>query len=90
MSNMTFDEALERIKVEASETERQTIEAAEAKAKKWRAREERAIGKGVKFQRIRRITGYLVGTTDRFNDAKQHEEKDRVKHVAAVSVEKEV
>jgi hypothetical protein len=32
------------------------------------------------FQRIRRITGYLVGTLDRFNDAKQHEEHDRVKH----------
>lgn len=38
------------------------------------------IGKGVKFQRIRRITGYLVGTTDRFNSAKQAEEKDRVRH----------
>ena len=34
----------------------------------------------VKFERIRRITGYLVGTTDRFNDAKRAEEHDRVKH----------
>lgn len=34
----------------------------------------------VKFERIRRITGYLVGTLDRFNDAKKAEEKDRVKH----------
>lgn len=34
------------------------------------------------FQRIRRITGYLVGTLDRFNDAKRSEEKDRVKHGA--------
>lgn len=34
----------------------------------------------IKFERIRRITGYLVGTTDRWNDAKQAEEKDRVKH----------
>ena len=33
-----------------------------------------------KFERIRRITGYLVGTTDRFNNAKQTEERDRVKH----------
>ncbi len=33
-----------------------------------------------KFERIRRITGYLVGTTDRFNNAKRSEEKDRVKH----------
>ena len=32
------------------------------------------------FERIRRITGYLVGTTNRFNNAKQHEEHDRVKH----------
>lgn len=32
------------------------------------------------FDRIRRITGYLVGTTDRFNDAKASEERDRVKH----------
>jgi len=38
------------------------------------------IGKGVKFERIRRITGYLVGTTERFNDAKRAEERDRVKH----------
>lgn len=38
------------------------------------------IGEGVKFERIRRITGYLVGTTDRFNDAKRAEEHDRVKH----------
>ena len=37
------------------------------------------IGKGVKFERIRRITGYLVGTTDRWNSAKKAEEKDRVK-----------
>ncbi len=38
------------------------------------------VGEGVKFERIRRITGYLVGTTDRFNDAKRAEEHDRVKH----------
>ena len=38
------------------------------------------VGENVKFDRIRRITGYLVGTTDRFNNAKRDEEKDRVKH----------
>lgn len=38
------------------------------------------VGEGVKFERIRRITGYLVGTTDRFNNAKKAEEHDRVKH----------
>lgn len=32
------------------------------------------------FQRIRRITGYLVGTLDRWNDGKLAEEHDRVKH----------
>ena len=35
---------------------------------------------GIPFERIRRITGYLVGTLDRFNDAKRSEEHDRVKH----------
>ena len=34
----------------------------------------------VKFERIRRITGYLVGTIDRWNNAKRQEEHDRVKH----------
>lgn len=38
------------------------------------------VGEGVKFERIRRITGYLVGTMDRWNNAKRAEEKDRVKH----------
>ena len=34
----------------------------------------------VGFERIRRITGYLVGTVDRFNNAKKAEVKDRVRH----------
>ena len=34
----------------------------------------------VKFERIRRITGYLVGTLDRFNDAKYAEVTNRLKH----------
>ena len=38
------------------------------------------VGEGVKFERIRRITGYLVGTIDRFNDAKAKEVRERVKH----------
>lgn len=33
-----------------------------------------------KFKRIRRITGYLVGTLEHFNNAKRAEERDRVKH----------
>ena len=34
----------------------------------------------IPFMRIRRITGYLVGTLDRFNNGKRAEEADRVKH----------
>lgn len=44
------------------------------------SKEIKSIGEGVAFERIRRITGYLVGTTERFNNAKRAEEKDRVKH----------
>ena len=39
------------------------------------------VGVGVKFERIRRVTGYLVGTLDRFNAAKRAEVQDRVKHM---------
>lgn len=39
------------------------------------------VGEGVKFERIRRITGYLVGTLDRFNNGKRAEVVDRVKHL---------
>ena len=38
------------------------------------------MGQGVGFERIRHITGYLVGTMDKWNDAKRAEERDRVKH----------
>lgn len=44
-------------------------------------RETAMVGDGVRFSRIRRITGYLVGTLDRFNDGKAAEERDRVKHM---------
>ena len=37
-------------------------------------------GDNTRFERIRRITGYLVGTVDRFNNGKRAEERDRVKH----------
>lgn len=40
----------------------------------------RKAGEGVKFQRTRRICGYLVGTIDRWNNAKLKELADRVKH----------
>lgn len=38
------------------------------------------LGENIGFERIRRITGYLVGTVDRFNNGKKAEERDRVKH----------
>lgn len=38
------------------------------------------IGDGVPFERLRRITGYLVGTIDRWNNGKLAELKDRSKH----------
>lgn len=43
------------------------------------------MGKGIPFERIRRITGYLTGALTTWNDAKQAEEKDRVKHSLATS-----
>ena len=48
--------------------------------KEVEVREETTVGAGVGFERIRRITGYLVGTVDRFNNGKKAEERDRVKH----------
>ncbi len=43
-------------------------------------KKKKVVGEGVKFDRIRRITGYLVGTLDRFNNAKKQEVADRVTH----------
>ena len=50
-------------------------------AKKMVESREQMLGKGVSFQRIRRITGYLVGTMEQWNNAKRAEERDRVKHM---------
>lgn len=47
---------------------------------------ETVVGEGVRFERIRRITGYLVGTVERFNNAKRAEERDRVKHFEVFEV----
>lgn len=44
------------------------------------------VGEGRDFDRIRRITGYLVGTIDRWNNAKRAEEKDRVKHAMSADI----
>lgn len=49
--------------------------------------DDRMVGEGVGFERIRRITGYLVGTLDRFNDAKRAEVSDRVKHAVSRKVD---
>lgn len=49
---------------------------------------EKTMGEGVGFERIRRITGYLVGTVDRFNNGKRAEEHDRVKHTYDCSCSK--
>ncbi|MCL2371273.1 anaerobic ribonucleoside triphosphate reductase [Candidatus Saccharibacteria bacterium] len=43
---------------------------------------------GVGFERLRRITGYLAGSLERFNDAKKSEEKARVKHKVQQTVDK--
>ena len=43
-------------------------------------REEKTVGEGVGFERIRRITGYLVGTVGSWNSAKLAELNDRVCH----------
>ena len=40
------------------------------------------VGEGLRFQRVRRVTGYLTGTLDRFNNAKRAEVSDRVKHMS--------
>lgn len=42
--------------------------------------DDKLIGQSVGFDRTRRITGYLVGNLERFNNAKRAEERDRVKH----------
>ena len=44
------------------------------------------MGEGIKFERIRRITGYLVGTMDKWNNAKKAEEHDRVKHGVSTGI----
>ncbi len=44
------------------------------------SKEQTTVGQGLGFERIRRITGYLVGTLDGFNDAKRAEEQDRIHH----------
>lgn len=56
--------------------------------KKDEIRDVKTVGEGIGFERIRRITGYLVGTVDRFNNGKRAEEHDRVKHSTEGIIEK--
>ena len=44
------------------------------------------VGEGQKFERIRRVTGYLAGDVSRFNNGKRAEERDRVKHTGIKEV----
>jgi len=46
----------------------------------------KVVGEGQKFERIRRVTGYLSGDVSRFNNGKRAEEKDRVKHTGVKEV----
>ena len=47
---------------------------------------EKIIGEGKRFERIRRVTGYLAGDVSRFNNGKRAEERDRVKHTGIKEV----
>ena len=47
------------------------------------------VGEGEKFERIRRVTGYLSGDVSRFNNGKRAEERDRVKHTGLKEIMKE-
>lgn len=50
---------------------------------------DKIIGEGQKFERIRRVTGYLAGDVSRFNNGKRAEERDRVKHTGLKEIMKE-
>jgi len=51
--------------------------------------EKKTVGEGLGFQRIRRVTGYLVGDLDRFNDAKRSEERERLTHATEHEMERQ-
>lgn len=57
---------------------------AEAAYTELKRRAGKEVGEGVGFERIRRITGYLVGDTNRWNNAKAAELNDRVKHTVTI------
>ena len=55
--------------------------------KKDEIKEVKTVGEGIGFERIRRITGYLVGTVEKFNNGKKAEEHDRVKHTTEIKLD---
>lgn len=69
----SYNEMLRRCNVDIKETPPESPEVPQ-NAK------EQGIGEGIGFQRLRRITGYLVGDVSRWNNGKYAELKDRVKH----------
>ena len=69
----SYNEMLRRCNINIKETPQESPEVSQ-NAK------EQGLGEGIKFERIRRITGYLVGDVSRWNDGKYSELKDRVKH----------
>ena len=52
--------------------------------------DDNTVGTGTHFERIRRVTGYLTGSLERFNNAKQAEVQDRVKHMSFKDKDNEV
>ena len=76
----TFDKGGSTIIIENENIFIKRIEAVIMSPKTQKNTKTIIVGEGRGFDRIRRITGYLVGTTDRWNDAKRAEEHDRVKH----------
>jgi hypothetical protein len=51
--------------------------------------EKKTVGEAIGFQRIRRVTGYLVGDLDRFNNAKRSEERERLAHATEHEMERQ-
>ena len=70
----SYNEMLRRCNINIKETPQESPEVSQ-NAK------EQGIGEGIGFQRLRRITGYLVGDVSRWNDGKLSELHDRVKHI---------
>ena len=56
------------------------------KERKAKIMKVKTVGEGTKFERIRRVTGYLSGDVSRFNNGKRAEEKDRVKHTGVKEI----